>query len=248
MRKSEENNKFRKKENTKKQYGSKSERPKKHICPPGECDLAKKCGGCQYQGMDYEKQLNKKHREVKELLGSFGKVEPVIGMQEPFHYRNKVNATFQRLKNGTVISGAYQQGTHSVVKIDECQIEDKIADSIIYDIRGMLRSFKIKVYDEDSGYGLLRHVLVRRGFRTGEVMVVLVLASPILPSKNNFVKALREKHPEVTTVVVNVNDRRTSVVLGERNITIYGKGFIEDELCGLRFRISPSSFYQVNPV
>ena len=248
MRKSEENNKFRKNENTKKQYGSKSERPKKHICPPGECDLAKKCGGCQYQGMDYEKQLNKKHREVKELLGSFGKVEPVIGMQEPFHYRNKVNATFQRLKNGTVISGAYQQGTHSVVKIDECQIEDKIADGIIYDIRGMLRSFKIKVYDEDSGYGLLRHVLVRRGFRTGEVMVVLVLASPILPSKNNYVKALREKHPEVTTVVVNVNDRRTSVVLGERNITIYGKGFIEDELCGLRFRISPSSFYQVNPV
>ena len=245
MRKPEENNKFRKKENAKKQHGSKSERPEKHICPPGECDLAKKCGGCQYQGMDYEKQLNKKHREVKELLGSFGKVEPVIGMQEPFHYRNKVNATFQRLKNGTVISGAYQQGTHSVVKIDECQIEDKIADSIIYDIRGMLRSFKIKVYDEDSGYGLLRHVLVRRGFRTGEVMVVLVLASPILPSKNNFVKALREKHPEVTTVVVNVNDRRTSVVLGERNITIYGKGFIEDELCGLRFRISPSSFYQV---
>lgn len=135
-----------------------------------------------------------------------------------------------------------------MVKIDECQIEDKIADGIIYDIRGMLRSFKIKVYDEDSGYGLLRHVLVRRGFRTGEVMVVLVLASPILPSKNNFVKALREKHPEVTTVVVNVNDRRTSVVLGERNITIYGKGFIEDELCGLRFRISPSSFYQINPV
>lgn len=107
-----------------------------------------------------------------------------------------------------------------MVKIDECQIEDKIADGIIYDIRGMLRSFKIKVYDEDSGYGLLRHVLVRRGFRTGEVMVVLVLASPILPSKNNFVKALRDKHPEVTTVVVNVNDRRTSVVLGERNITI----------------------------
>ena len=261
MRKPEENNKFRKKDFTpkersnkttsgkepfKKQHGSKSEHQEKHICPPGECDLAKKCGGCQYQGMDYEKQLNKKHREVKELLGSFGKVEPVIGMQEPFHYRNKVNATFQRLKNGTVISGAYQQGTHSVVKIDECQIEDKIADSIIYDIRGMLRSFKIKVYDEDSGYGLLRHVLVRRGFRTGEVMVVLVLASPILPSKNNFVKALREKHPEVTTVVVNVNDRRTSVVLGERNITIYGKGFIEDILCGKYFRISSKSFYQIN--
>ena len=248
MRKSEENNKFRKKENAKKQHASKSERPEKHICPLGECDLAKKCGGCQYQGMDYEKQLNKKHREVKELLGSFGKVEPVIGMQEPFHYRNKVNATFQRLKNGTVISGAYQQGTHSVVKIDECQIEDKIADGIIYDIRGMLRSFKIKVYDEDSGYGLLRHVLVRRGFRTGEVMVVLVLASPILPSKNNFVKALRKEHPEITTIIANVNNRNTSMVLGDKQQILYGKGYIEDVLCGKTFRISPKSFYQVNPI
>ena len=248
MRKSEENNKFRKKENTKKQYGSKSERPKKHICPPGECDLAKKCGGCQYQGMDYEKQLNKKHREVKELLGSFGKVEPVIGMQEPFHYRNKVNATFQRLKNGTVISGAYQQGTHSVVKIDECQIEDKIADSIIYDIRGMLRSFKIKVYDEDSGYGLLRHVMIRTGHATGEVMVVLVTASPIFPSKKNFAKALVKAHPQITTIVQNINDKDTSMVLGERNQVLYGRGFIEDKLCGKTFKISPPSFYQVNPV
>lgn len=221
---------------------------KKHICPPGECDLARKCGGCQYQGMSYAKQLEKKHREVKELLGGFCKVEPVIGMKDPFHYRNKVNATFSRLRNGTVISGTYQQGTHSVVNIDECQIEDKIADAIIYDIRSMLKSFKIRTYDEDTHYGLLRHVLVRRAFSTGEVMVVLVLASPILPSKNNFVKALREKHPEISTVVLNVNDRKTSMVLGERNITLYGRGYIEDELCGLTFRISPSSFYQINPV
>ena len=220
----------------------------KHICPPGECDLAGKCGGCQYQGMPYEKQLSKKHREVQELLGEFCRVEPVIGMEHPFHYRNKVNATFSRLRNGTILSGAYQQGTHMVVNIDECQIEDAIADSIIYDIRGMIKSFKIKTYDEDSQYGLLRHVLVRRGFVTGEVMVVLVLASPILPSKNNFVKALREKHPEISTVILNINDKKTSMILGSRNITLYGKGFIEDELCGLKFRISPSSFYQINPV
>ena len=127
-------------------------------------------------------------------------------------------------------------------------IEDKIADAIIVDIRGMLKSFKIKTYDEDTGYGLLRHVLVRRGFTTGEVMVVLVLSSPILPSKNNFVKALRKLHPEISTVVLNVNDKKTNMVLGERNITLFGKGYIEDVLCGLTFRISPSSFYQVNPV
>ena len=108
--------------------------------------------------------------------------------------------------------------------------------------------FKIKTYDEDTGYGLLRHVLVRRGFHSGEVMVVLVLGSPILPSKNNFVKALRKLHPEITTVVVSINDKQTSMVLGEKETVIYGKGYIEDTLCGCTFRISPKSFYQVNPV
>ena len=132
--------------------------------------------------------------------------------------------------------------------IDSCQIEDETADAIIHDIRGLLRSFKIKTYDEDTGYGLLRHVLVRRGFHSGEVMVVLVLGSPILPSKNNFVKALRKLHPEITTVVLNVNDKKTSMVLGEKETVIYGKGYIEDTLCGCTFRISPKSFYQVNPV
>ena len=169
-------------------------------------------------------------------------------MENPYHYRNKVHAVFDIAKGGTVISGVYKAGTHDVVNIDSCRIEDETADAIIRDIRGLLRSFKIKTYDEDTGYGLLRHVLVRRGFHSGEVMVVLVLGSPILPSKNNFVKALRKLHPEITTVVLNVNDKKTSMVLGEKEAVIYGKGYIEDTLCGCTFRISPKSFYQVNPV
>jgi len=112
----------------------------------------------------------------------------------------------------------------------------------------MLKSFKIRTYDEDTGYGLLRHVLIRRGFTTGEIMVVLVTASPVFPSKNNFVKALREKHPEITTIVQNLNNRGTSMVLGDKEHVMYGKGYIEDVLCGCRFRISSRSFYQVNPV
>ena len=154
----------------------------------------------------------------------------------------------QRLAPGGVISGVYKAGTHEVINIDSCEIEDELSSAIIRDIRGLLHSFKIKTYDEDTGYGLLRHVLVRRGFHSGEVMVVLVLGSPILPSKNNFVKALRKLHPEITTVVVNVNDKQTSMVLGEKETVIYGKGYIEDTLCGCTFRISPKSFYQVNPV
>ena len=132
--------------------------------------------------------------------------------------------------------------------MEDCLIEDEKSQEIIRTIRGMLKSFKMKTYDEDTGYGLLRHVLVRRGFTTGEIMVVLVLGSPILPSKNNFVKALRKEHPEITTVVLNVNDKKTSMVLGEKEKTIYGPGYIRDVLCGCTFRISPKSFYQVNPV
>lgn len=210
------------------------------------CVYAKKCGGCQYQGMPYAKQLKKKQKQVEELLGGMGKIEPILGMADPFHYRNKVNAAFSRTRRGQIISGVYKERTHEVVDIVECEIEDTRADAIIQDIKGLLPSFKIKTYDEDSGYGLLRHVMVRTGHTTGEIMVVLVLASPVLPSKNNFVKALRKLHPEITTIVLNVNDKKTSMVLGKRNITLYGKGYIEDVLCGLTFRISPTSFYQIN--
>lgn len=212
------------------------------------CPYVKKCGGCQYQGMDYAAQLKKKQKEMNKLLKDFGKPDPIIGMKDPLHYRNKVHAVFGRTRKGEIVSGTYEAGTHKIVNIDECMIEDEISQSIIRTIRGLLRSFKIRTYDEDTGYGLLRHVLVRRGFTTGQVMVVLVLSSPILPSKNNFVKALRKEHPEITTVVLNVNDKKTSMVLGERDIVLYGKGYIEDILCGCTFRISPQSFYQVNPV
>ena len=212
------------------------------------CPYAKKCGGCQYQGMDYAAQLKKKQKEMNKLLKDFGKPEQIIGMKDPLHYRNKVHAVFGRTRRGEIVSGTYESGTHKIVNIDECMIEDEISQSIIRTIRSLIRSFKIKTYDEDTGYGLLRHVLVRRGFTTGQVMVVLVLSSPILPSKNNFVKALRKEHPEITTVVLNVNDKKTSMVLGERDIVLYGKGYIEDTLCGCTFRISPQSFYQINPV
>ena len=212
------------------------------------CQYAKKCGGCDYQGMPYEKQLKEKQRYVEKNIAQFCKVRPIIGMEDPYHYRNKVHAVFDIAKGGKIISGVYKAGTHDVVNIDSCQIEDGLSDTIIRDIRGLLRSFRIKTYDEDTGYGLLRHVLVRRGFESREVMVVLVLGSPILPSKNNFVKALRLLHPEITTIVINVNDKKTSMVLGEKETTIYGKGYIEDTLCGCTFRISPKSFYQVNPV
>lgn len=213
-----------------------------------KCSVSKKCGSCQYQGVPYKEQLVAKQKKMSKLLKKFGNVKPIIGMEDPFYYRNKVHAVFDRDKKGNIICGTYEAKTHKVVPIEECMIEDKISQEIIRTIRDMLKSFRIKTYDEDTGYGLLRHVLVRRGFSTDEIMVVLVIGSPIFPSKNNFVKALRKKYPQITTVVLNVNDKKTSMVLGERDIVIYGKGYIRDTLCGCTFRISPQSFYQVNPV
>ena len=216
---------------------------KKSLCPH-----FKTCGGCQYLDMPYEKQLEHKKKEVSDLLRPFCKVEEIIGMDDPFHYRNKVHAVMARDRKGRIISGVYKEGTHTVLPVETCLIENKKADEIIGTIRELLPSFKIKVFDEDTGYGFLRHVLVRTAHATGEIMVVLITASPVFPSKNNFVKALRKVHPEITTVVQNVNGRDTSMVLGEKEHVLYGPGFIVDVLCGKKFRISSKSFYQINPV
>ena len=169
-------------------------------------------------------------------------------MEDPYYYRNKVHATYKHMRNGDIAVGRYEESSHRLVPIEFCQIEDQKADEVIQTIRKLAKSFKIKIFNEDSGYGLLRHVLIRTGRKTGEMLVVLVVASPVFPSKNNFVKALRKEHPEITSIVLNINDKKTSMILGERNIVLYGKGYIQDELCGYTFRISPHSFYQVNPV
>lgn len=215
-----------------------------------KCPYADNCGGCDYQGVPYEKQLEQKQKEMEKLLKPYvpkGGMEKIIGAKHPEHYRNKVHGVFGKDRKGNVFTGIYQEGSHKIVPVKNCSIENDIASKILITLGELVQSFKLQVYDEDRRTGLVRHALIRRGYHTGEVMVVLVLASPVLPSKNNFVKELCKRHPEITTVVLNVNDRRTTMVLGNKNITVHGNGYIEDELCGLRYRISPSSFYQINP-
>lgn len=220
---------------------------KKH--PPKErCPHYRKCGGCQLQNMDYPKQLEWKQGQIEKLLGKICRPETIIGMDNPLHYRNKVSAAFSTDRSGRSISGVYQSSTHRIVPVDACMIEDCKADEIIVTIRSLLKSFRIVPYNEYKGTGILRHVLVKRGFSTGEIMVVLVTATPIFPAKNRFVQVLRERHPEIKTIIHNINPGYTSMVLGEREKPLYGNGYIEDLLCGLRFRISAKSFYQVNPL
>lgn len=214
----------------------------------GSCPVYKKCGGCQLQNLTYKEQLEFKQKKVTKLMGRFAPVEPIIGMETPYHYRNKVQAAFRTDRKGNIISGVYQSGTHHIVGIDSCQTEDKTADEIIVAIRKMLKSFKLTTYNEDLQKGFLRHILVKRGFATNQIMVVLVTGTQNFPSKNNFVKALLKQFPQITTIVQNINPYRTNLVLGNFQKTLYGKGYIEDILCGCKFRISPKSFYQINPV
>ncbi len=215
----------------------------------GPCPVYKKCGGCQLQNLPYPRQLQWKQDRCQKLLGAFGKVRPILGMEEPWHYRNKVQAAFSWDKRRRrAVSGVYQSSTHRVVPVDSCQIEDEKADAIIVSIRQMLPAFKLTAYDEDTGRGFLRHVLVKRGFGTGEIMVVLVTGTPVFPAKKHFLAELLRLHPEITTIIQNINDKPTSLVLGKNEKVLYGPGFIVDSLCGCRFRISAKSFYQVNPL
>ena len=210
------------------------------------CESAEKCGSCAYAGMKYDNELKIKQGYVDKLFKDICPVDKITGMYRPVHYRNKVHAVVGEDKNGNIITGTYEENSHNIVPVSDCLLEDSQCSSIIATLRDLFKSFKYKPYNEDKGTGFIRHILLRKGFSTKEIMLVIVTAGVAFPSKNNFLKALCEKHPEITTIVQNINDRRTSMVLGKRNIVLKGKGYIEDVLCGCRFRISPTSFYQIN--
>ncbi len=212
-----------------------------------KCPYRKKCGGCQLQNLEYNEQLSFKQVKLIKLLGRFCHIDEIIGMENPYHYRNKLQAAYAS-RGGKIIGGLYQSSTGKIVEISDCMIEDEISAKISSTIAKLIYSFKLKPYDPERGVGFFRHVLVRRGFGTGEIMVVLVTKSGEFRSCRSFVNALLEKHPEITTVVRNINDGRVRLSLGKKNETLYGDGYIEDTLMGLRFRLSPNAFYQVNPV
>ena len=219
---------------------SRSEKTVKH------CRLQGKCGGCRYLNLPYGEQLKKKKKDLGKLLSAYGTVEDVIGCDEPYYYRNKVHHAFTRDRSGNIISGPYEANSHWILKCDICFIEDRKSQEIMHTIRDLIKKFKIRTYDEDRGTGVLRRVLIRRGFETNEIMVVLVIGSDFLPYSKAFVNALIKEKPEITTVVLNYNSKKTSMILGEKETVLYGKGYIYDVLCGKRFRISSKSFYQVN--
>lgn len=222
------------------------EKSKYRASPP--CPYYGACGGCQIQHMTALGQAYFKQRCVEKLLKKYHKVNDILVMDQPYYYRHKINSTPSYDKRMRIVSGIYQEYTHRVVPVESCMIQDRAADEIIASILRIMRLQKLKPYDEDTGGGFLRHILIRTGFFSRQVMVMLVVSSPIFPGKNNFVNSLLKMHPEITTIVMNVNNRKTSIVLGGSEKVLYGRGYIEDMLCGCVFQISPRSFYQVNPM
>ncbi len=216
-----------------------------------KCKICTSCGGCQYQQIRYEKQLEFKTNRVKEAMKRIAhidaKVNDCIGAKNPYHYRNKIQMPYAKDRKGNIVYGFYKQNTHEIIPTKECMIEDKRAASILWDVKDLLKEYKIPIYNEDSGKGILRYVLIRTSYHYDELMVVLITSILNFPGQRNFVDALLKKHPEITTIVENVNNRHTNVILGNKEKVLYGPGFIKDSILGLTFEISPSSFYQVNP-
>lgn len=225
------------------------QRPRNTMCP-----VASRCGGCEWLAMPYEEQLALKQESIEDLFDNFKcEVEPIIGMDDPVRFRNKVQLPFapgrpDRDGRTTVRWGIFERGTHRIVPCLDCLVEDERARPIIATIADMLPRFNIKPYDEPRATGMLRYVLVRTAMSTGQIMVTLVCSSNHLPSTNTFVDNLLKVHPEITSIVLNINETpHTSVILGAEEKVLYGPGYIEDRLCGCTFRISSSSFYQTNP-
>ncbi|WP_092221194.1 23S rRNA (uracil(1939)-C(5))-methyltransferase RlmD [Desulforhopalus singaporensis] len=223
------------------------DKPREEVVTP-PCPYFRDCGGCQLQDRTYRESLRVKEARLTALLGRFGKIEPIISMKTPWSYRNKCHSTFAYDRRFGIRNGLYAEYSHRVIPIDRCLIQDERADNIIATIASMMKSFKMTAYNEQTGQGFLRHVLIKIGFASNEIMVVLVVTSNIFPGKNHFVKALRKKHPEIKTIIQNINGEDTTMVLGKREIVLFGKGWIEDTLCNMKFQISAKSFFQINPV
>ncbi len=219
------------------------------VTPP--CEIYYQCGGCKLLHIKYDEQLEMKTELVRKLFADyFGKgnlVNKCLGMKTPKHYRNKNQVVFGNNPKERLISGFYQENTHKIIPFKTCYVQDETADKIVRLVKEILIKMHISAYDEDRKRGLVRHVMVKRSFKTKETMLVIVTSEENFPGRSNFVKAVIAGCKEITTIIQNINPRSTSAVLGSKENVLYGKGFIIDELCGLKFKISSRSFYQINP-
>ena len=216
------------------------------------CSIARSCGGCEWLSVPYPIQLKRKQAQVEELLAPLASInnvtiEPIRGMDEPLAYRHKAATPFAPGKGRTVRSGFYASGTHKIIASKECLVEDGRARAILNDVAFLAGQFNIHAYQEDRGKGALRHGVVRCGYATNDVMLVLVVNGQHLPHEQEFIAALRKAHPELTSIFLNVNQKRTNAILGRETRLLWGSTSMSDKLLDCTFEIGPTSFYQTNP-
>lgn len=228
------------------------------------CSIYKRCGGCGLQHLSYEGQLDFKKSRVKDVLERVGKLRvsensqavngdggvvlhDTIGMKEPYRYRNKVQLPVGE-ENGEIKIGFYAQRSHEIIDMNTCHIQDEVGDKVVALTKEWMKKYSIKPYDEKNHKGTVRHIMIRRGFNTNEVMVVLVTRTRELSHKEEFVDLIRENIEGIISIIQNVNNKKTNVILGEENITLFGENHISDYIRQFKFNISPQSFFQVNPV
>ena len=217
-----------------------------------DCTTYKRCGGCNLRHIDYEETLNMKQRAVQNLVNKSLKnkveVKPTWGMGNPYHYRNKLQYPIGIDKNGKAVVGVFANRTHEIIPVENCLIQESQANKIAKYLTELINKYKISVYNETTQKGLVRHVVIKTGFRSREVMVIIVINGDKLPFEKEISNQLQEKYEEIKSIVININNKNTNVILGEKNINILGDGYIKDYLGEYCFKISPLSFYQVNPV
>lgn len=215
------------------------------------CGVCTACGGCQFQQYAYPAQLRYKTNKVRNAFKRQGidvDVLDTLGMENPYEYRNKIQVPIGRDPHGHIVSGFYRSGTHKIIPIDKCYIENVKASEIIAQFKKLIKDFRYEPYNEDTGYGLFRHILIRTSYHYDDVMVTLVTTQDAFKGKNNFVQAFVKACPNIKCIVQNINSRDTNVILGEKERILYGSGHIKDSILGVDFLISSKSFFQVNPV
>ena len=217
-----------------------------------DCNTYKRCGGCNLRHVKYEETLKMKQNALQSLVNKTLKnklqVKETVGMENPLHYRNKAQYPIGINKQGEPVIGVFANRTHEVIPIDNCLIQNKKSEEIAKFIIEFIKEKNISIYDEKTGKGLVRHIVTKVGIKTGEIMCVIVINGYKIPNENELVENLKTRYPEIKAIVKNINMKNTNVILGQENINLYGNGYIEDILGEYKFKISPLSFYQVNPV
>lgn len=217
-----------------------------------DCSTYKRCGGCNLRHIKYEETLKMKQNAVQSLVNKTLKnkiiVQETVGMENPFHYRNKAQYPLGTNKDGEPVIGVFASRTHEVIPMEKCLIQNSQSEEIAKYVLEFIKQNNISIYNEKTGKGLFRHIVIKVGIKTNQIMCVLVVNGKIIPKETQLIDELIAKFPQIKTIVKNINMKNTNVILGQENINIYGDGYIEDKLGEYIFKISPLSFYQVNPV